>query len=118
MCKVVSINSAENYKWGNQCDGWHLLKTEELSIIQEEVPPKESEVKHYHKKSKQFFYVLEGKATIEVARKTNEINKNEGIFIEAGIEHQLFNNSEATLKFIVISSPKSHGDRVNVDENK
>ena len=61
MSKVVSKNYAEHYKWGNNCDGWHLLKTGELSIIQEEVPPGESEVKHYHNKSKQFFYVLEGK---------------------------------------------------------
>jgi len=116
MSKVVSITSAEHYKWGNNCDGWHLLKTEELSIIQEEVPPGESEVKHYHNKSKQFFYILEGKATIDVSGKENEINKNEGIYIEAGLEHQVFNNSIEPLKFIVISSPISHGDRVNINK--
>ena len=56
MHKVVSKNNTD-YKWGISSDGWHLLKTEDLSIIQERVPPGEFEVKHYHKKSKQFFYI-------------------------------------------------------------
>jgi hypothetical protein len=40
--KIVSINSGEHYKWGGRqgtdCDGWHLLKTPELSIIEELMP--------------------------------------------------------------------------------
>ena len=114
MNKVVSKNNGEHYKWGTNCDGWHLLKTEDLSIIQEVVLPGKFEVKHYHQKAKQFFFVLSGTATIEVNGSKYEINKQEGIYIEAGIPHQLFNNGTENLEFLVISSPKSHGDRVEI----
>ena len=35
---VKSIKNAEHYQWGNACDGWHLLKSETLSVIQEKMP--------------------------------------------------------------------------------
>lgn len=114
MNNVVSKNIVEHYNWGDNCDGWHLLKSDELSVIQELVPPGRSEVKHYHEKSKQFFFVLAGTATIIAGSETNVINSREGIFIPAGIAHQLRNDSKNNLEFLVISSPKSHGDKFEV----
>ncbi len=32
---MIDINKAEHYAWGNRCDGWHLLKSPEISVIQE-----------------------------------------------------------------------------------
>jgi len=37
--KIKNTNNAEHYLWGDNCDGWHLLKTDSLSIIQENMPP-------------------------------------------------------------------------------
>lgn len=111
MNDVVSIGNAEHYKWGGECDGWHLLKQDGLSIIQEAVPPGKKEVRHYHKEAKQFFYILKGSAVIEVDGTKHTVNKGEGIFISAGTPHQLMNESSEMLEFIVVSSPKSHGDR-------
>jgi mannose-6-phosphate isomerase-like protein (cupin superfamily) len=111
MPKIISKNNAEHYKWGDNCDGWHLLKTKDLWVIHEKVPPGKSEVRHYHKKSKQFFFVLKGAAIIEVDGAEHEVKENEGIYIDAEIPHQLFNKSETDLEFLVISSPPSHGDR-------
>ena len=116
MAEVVSINSTEHYNWGNNCDGWHLLKNNDLSIIQEEVPPGESEVRHHHQYAKQFFFVLEGTATMELEGEIHQIYKNEGIFIAAGVKHKLSNQSDSPIKFIVVSSPKSHGDRIIAKE--
>ena len=36
---VVSIDNAEHYVWGDVCDGWRLLQREDMSVIQERVPP-------------------------------------------------------------------------------
>jgi len=63
---VISKDNAEHYKWGEVCDGWHLVKSQNLSVIQELVPPGCSEVQHYHKRSEQFFYILSGTATLKV----------------------------------------------------
>jgi hypothetical protein len=39
--EIVSLENAEHYNWGGACDGWHLLKSAALSVIQESVPPGE-----------------------------------------------------------------------------
>lgn len=109
--KIGKIN-AEHYIWGNICDGWHLVKNSELSIIHEKMPPKTSEVKHFHQKAKQFFFVLSGEATIEVNKELIILNEHEGIEILSGIPHQMMNNSNCEIEFLVISSPASQGDRI------
>ena len=43
---VISIENAEHYIWGEINDGWHLLKRDDMSVIQERVPP---QVKHQFK---------------------------------------------------------------------
>jgi len=110
----INKNNAEHYAWGANCDGWHLVKSDELSIIQERVPPGASEVKHYHKKAWQFFFILSGQATIEIGTKTHRLREHEGIEVPPKFPHKLTNNSNIDLIFIVISKPKSHGDRVLV----
>jgi hypothetical protein len=49
----ISKLTAEHYVWGEGCDGWHLVKNSNLSVIHERMPPNTSEVKHYHEKSRQ-----------------------------------------------------------------
>ncbi len=109
--KVISIKNAEHYSWGEQCDGWHLVKQDELSVIQERMPPGTSESKHYHNKARQFFYVLSGEAVMELSGKRHIIRKNEGIEAAPLQPHRIYNYTEEDLIFLVISQPKSHGDR-------
>ena len=63
---IRSIQNAEHYKWGQNCDGWHLLKSNDLSVIQENMPPQTAEVLHYHEKTQQVFYILSGIASFEI----------------------------------------------------
>ena len=63
---VISKETAEHYRWGEACDGWHLVKSQTLSVIQELVPPGCSEVQHYHERSEQFFFILSGIATLNI----------------------------------------------------
>lgn len=62
----VSKKTAEHYSWGERCDGWQLVKNQDLSIIHERMPANTSEVKHYHQTAWQFFFVLSGTATKEI----------------------------------------------------
>jgi len=34
----VSRDNAEHYRWGDDCDGWHLVKDTQLSVIEEFMP--------------------------------------------------------------------------------
>ncbi len=111
---VVSKENAEHYQWGDQCDGWHMVKSQGLSVIQERVPPGCSEIRHLHKKSEQFFFVLSGCATLEVNGEICELKESQGLHVPSNTPHQLINRGKTDLHFIVTSTPPSHGDRVEV----
>jgi mannose-6-phosphate isomerase-like protein (cupin superfamily) len=110
---VVSIKNGKHYVWGGNCDGWHLANSEALSVIQERVPKGNSEVRHFHNKAEQFFYVLSGVATLEVSGIVHTIKPNEGFHVPSGVTHTLSNTQEKDLVFLVVSTPPSHGDRVD-----
>jgi mannose-6-phosphate isomerase-like protein (cupin superfamily) len=110
--KIISPANAEHYIWGNNCDGWHLVRTPELSIIEERMPPGTSEVRHHHVRARQFFYVLEGELTMEIEYHDFTLRAGEGIEIAPGQAHQAINRSGAAVRFVVTSQPPSHGDRV------
>ncbi|UFH52871.1 cupin domain-containing protein [Spirosoma sp. KNUC1025] len=110
----ISSQNAEHYTWGNSCDGWHLVKSDSLSIIQERMPSGTAEVKHYHHHARQFFFVLSGEASMEIDGKTVILKPNQGVEIPPLVAHQMRNDSDGELVFTVTSTPKSHGDRIVV----
>lgn len=112
----ISKNSAEQYEWGDQCLGWHLVKNERLGIIQELMPPKTEEVLHYHNNAQQFFYILQGTALFEIDSEQIKVSAGEGFYIPKGIVHKIKNITDNNIEFIVISEPHAHGDRVIIDE--
>jgi len=107
----ISKETGEHYIWGDQCDGWHLLKSSELSVIQERVPPRTTEVRHFHHRAQQFFYILSGEAVMEVDGRLVTLAAGHGISIPSGIPHQMRNNSGEDIHFLLVSQPPSHGDR-------
>jgi uncharacterized cupin superfamily protein len=111
MTNPVSRASAEHYQWGKGCDGWHLVRTEGLSVIQERMPPGSAEVRHRHARARQFFFVLAGRLDLEVDGAMHQLAAGMGVEIAPGIAHHAFNRSDADVEFLVVSQPPSHGDR-------
>ncbi|MDQ3746154.1 MAG: cupin domain-containing protein [Acidobacteriota bacterium] len=109
---MISIKTAEHYTWGQGCDGWHLVRTPELSVIQERMPDGASEVRHLHVRARQFFFVLSGRLTIELEGARHELSVGEGLEIPPGSAHQAVNESGGDTSFIVVSQPPSHGDKL------
>lgn len=109
---MIDKETAEHYVWGEGCDGWHLVAATDLSVIQERMPPGAKEVRHYHSKARQFFFVLRGTATLEIAGKRELLQPHEGAEVEPGVPHQMFNESGESIEFLVISHPSTRGDRL------
>jgi mannose-6-phosphate isomerase-like protein (cupin superfamily) len=109
---MISKDNAEHYSWGQGCDGWHLVRLADLSVIHERMSPGTSEVRHFHARARQFFFVLSGRATLEIAGRREILSRHEGREVPPGVPHQMFNESEGEVEFIVVSQPPSHGDRV------
>jgi mannose-6-phosphate isomerase-like protein (cupin superfamily) len=84
-----------------------------VSVIQERVPAGEAEVMHYHERSRQFFYILEGEGRMFLEGRTGILEKGKGIEIEPMVKHQFRNDSQSDVHFLVISVPSTRGDRIN-----
>lgn len=110
----ISITNAEHYVWGSGCDGWHLLKHSDLSVIQERVPPSCGEVRHYHAKARQYFFVLKGRALLEFSDHVVSFGAGEGVHVPPGVPHRFANVGSETVEFLVVSSPTTVGDRTNL----
>lgn len=111
--QLISTNTAEHYIWGERCEGWFLLKSNDVHVILESMPPGTSEVMHYHRKSKQLFYVLRGELTMQMGLSQVRIPTGHAVVVEPVTEHQARNESPEPVEFMVISCPASHGDRLD-----
>ena len=109
----VSRENAEHYRWGVDCDAWYLVNDGQLSVIEEFMPPGAAEIRHHHTKAQQFFYILSGEVLMEVEGKTMLLPAGSGIRVLPGTRHQIRNPSSSPVRFLVISQPRSHGDRVD-----
>lgn len=79
------------------------------------MPPNTEEIRHYHQRSQQFFFILKGNATIEVNGDLIELVENEGVEIPPLIPHEMFNQSIKEVEFLVISQPISKNNRIIIE---
>ena len=111
----VSRASAPHYHRASVCDGWRLVTAPELSVIEERVPPGAAEKQHYHRRARQFFYVLSGEATLEIEGVEHKLAAGSGLEVPPGVRHKFANRAAAEVFFLVISSPATQDDRVDVE---
>jgi len=108
--------NSEHYTWGAGCDGWRLLNRADLSVIQERIPPGLGEILHYHTRARQLFYVLKGQLEIEVTGENVLLVSGDSLEIAPMQHHRVTNTSDADAHFLVISSPSTTDDRVNLGQ--
>jgi len=108
----ISCATAEHYSWATNCDGWHLVKDAALSVIEERMPPASFEELHSHPSAQQFFFILSGEVTMELECEEIRLHAGEGLHIPPRVRHRIRNQSREAARFLVISQPPSHGDRV------
>ena len=82
-------------------------------MIEERMPPGASEQRHKHEFARQFFYVLAGELTMEVDGVVHTLTAGVGLEIEPGCAHQAMNRAGEDARFLVVSQPPSHGDRIS-----
>jgi mannose-6-phosphate isomerase-like protein (cupin superfamily) len=111
MTNATSTATADHYIWGTGCDGWHLVRAAGLSVIEERMPAGTREVRHWHARARQFFYVLSGTLTMEVEGVRHQLESRTGIELAPGTAHQAINEGPDDVEFLVVSMPPSHGDR-------
>jgi mannose-6-phosphate isomerase-like protein (cupin superfamily) len=115
--RTISAANAEHYTWGGtdatDCDAWYLVRTPDLNIIEERIPPGAFEMPHHHAHARQFFFVLAGELTLIVDGIDHTLHPYQGLEIAPGQRHQAINHSATPVRFLVTSNPPSHGDRID-----
>ncbi|MEE7548110.1 cupin domain-containing protein [Xanthomonas sp. Kuri4-1] len=75
------------------------------------MPPGTCEQRHLHRHARQFFYLLEGEAILELDGVCHTLGPGQGLHVPPGRAHQMRNDSARPVRFLVVSAPRSHGDR-------
>jgi 8-oxo-dGTP diphosphatase len=109
----VQRDADRHYLWGGDSEGWHLLQRQDLSVIAERVPPGGAERRHRHARSRQFFYLLSGRAVIEMAGREVALAAGQGLEVPPGLPHRFMNPFDEDVHFLVVSMPTTRGDRVD-----
>jgi mannose-6-phosphate isomerase-like protein (cupin superfamily) len=109
----INLQSARHYNWGDGCDGWVLLPRADMTAIQERMPPGTQEQRHHHMLARQFFYILSGSLQMEIDGEVHMLAVGDSIEVPPMARHQAANVSDGDVSFLVISSPSTHGDRVD-----
>jgi mannose-6-phosphate isomerase-like protein (cupin superfamily) len=112
---IRNVKTAEHYRWGDECDGWHLLEQPDLSVIQERIPPGSGEVQHYHARARQLFYLLAGELEIQLRERVFSLSPGDALEIPPGDAHLVRNRGRVDAVFHVVSSPTTRDDRVNIE---
>jgi mannose-6-phosphate isomerase-like protein (cupin superfamily) len=112
---INNISTAEHYWWDDICEGWRLLDRPDLSVIQERIPPGAGEVKHYHQRARQLFFVLSGNLEIELGSHSFQLSAGDSIEVSPASVHQVHNTGDSDASFLVISAPTTRDDRTNLD---
>ncbi|MFE8585947.1 cupin domain-containing protein [Sphingomonas sp. NCPPB 2930] len=89
-----------------------------MMVIEERMPAGTSERRHLHMVARQFFYVLTGALTMELEGVSHVVTAGSGIEIPPQARHQARNDSPADIRFLVVSTPSTRGDRIELDEEQ
>ena len=84
-------------------------------MIQERVPGGAAERRHVHAEAQQFFYILAGRAVMELGGAEHPLAAGEGIHVPAGRPHRFRNPNAEPVDFLVVSQPTTRGDRRDLD---
>jgi mannose-6-phosphate isomerase-like protein (cupin superfamily) len=108
--------TAPHYVWGQICDGWRLLDRQDLSVIQERIPPGAGEVRHRHGRARQLFFVLTGQLQIHREGASWDLQPGDALEVPPGQLHRVHNAAATEAVFLVISAPSTRGDREDAPE--
>lgn len=100
----ISARTARRSDWPGG-DAFHLLDRPGLSVAEQVLETGASGESHRHRRARQFFYVVQGTATLVVGRKELTLPPGSGAEVPPGVRHQISNTGPDVVRVLVVSSP-------------
>ncbi len=97
---IVDKNNSKIYELTSK-----LPTNGEFSVAYIELPPNESDKKHFHPNMDETYFIIKGDATILIDDKRKRVSSGDLIFIPKKSVHCLINDSNEMVEFVAFSSP-------------
>lgn len=81
------------------------METRNLWLGVSKVDPMSNSNPHTHMDAEEVFYVVSGHGQVRVGDEKEDIEPGSCIYIPPGVEHQLINTNDETLKVVAVTSP-------------
>jgi len=81
------------------------MGTQNLWLGVSKVDPMSKSNPHTHAGAEEIFYVISGHGQILVGEEKEDIEPGSCVYIAPGVEHQLINTNDETLKLVAVTSP-------------
>jgi mannose-6-phosphate isomerase-like protein (cupin superfamily) len=83
------------------------------TLAEARLNPGASTSAHYHIKTEEIYYILEGQGRMQIADETQDVGVGDAIAIPPGSVHQMQNTGSGVLKFLCCCAPGyEHDDTV------
>jgi quercetin dioxygenase-like cupin family protein len=103
--KITRIEETTTFENVHLVEAKQIYDTENATVIHMSLQPGQSLKKHTTPVDV-FFYILEGKGTVEIGDEQQEVQKDAIIESPKGIPHLLQNSGESVFRFLVVKLPK------------
>ncbi len=85
------------------------------SLAEARLPPGASTTAHYHRKTEEIYYILNGGGQMTIGSDQRQVGPGDAIAIPPGEVHQIINNGDVSLVFLCCCTPAyEHEDTVLV----
>lgn len=85
------------------------------SLAEARLPPGSSTAPHFHARTEEIYYILEGRGQMTIGDESREVGPGDAIAIPPGAIHTIRNTGPAVLKFLCCCAPAyEHSDTVLV----
>jgi mannose-6-phosphate isomerase-like protein (cupin superfamily) len=86
------------------------------SLAEASLPIGAKTTRHYHPRTEEIYYILEGNASMSIDGETRKVGPGDAIAIPPGAEHEIANIGDRTLRFLCCCAPGyQHADTVLAD---
>ncbi len=77
------------------------------------MPPGAVEQRHRPALARQFFYVLDYEAAMELEGARHGLDRGVGLHVPPGAAHRMSNEGRGNMRFLVVPAPKIHGNHID-----
>ncbi len=112
--KIVNAKNAETIKNPHNVKAARLYSSEHAQVMHIDLKPGES-LKRHITPVDVFFYVLEGKGTVEIGDEKQQVKADTLVDSPARIPHCWYNTSDENLRVLVVKIPRPAEKTVILD---